>query len=544
MLKGEGSVQNRLTRATWLTLACALAALALAAPVSADVVVGVADNRPKTDPTNAERFFTAMSDVGLKENRIAVVWDPLEPSTISGREALHEAVARAEALGIRLTLAVYPASPRAITGRPGAPEQFTRFLQDLAREYPQVRDFIVGNEPNKNLFWQPQFNPNGSAAACAAYESLLAQAYDALKAVDQRITVMGLALGARGGDNARAAGNLSISPVRCIRDIGRAYRASRRTRPIMDELSYHAYPNSSLDTLEQGYMWPNAGIPNLARIKQAVWDAFYGTAQPIFPEAGLPYGPVRTLRLRVNEIGWQVSIPPASQWAYHGRENVNTTDEGRQAAIYGNLIPMLACDPGVRSILFFNLVDEPNLERWQSGLLRADWTRRPSYGIVKGALTAGTARCTGRAVAWRHAYKVVGAQVRFPDARRPRRAKDKTWGLRTRAEEGARYNAGVFPVTKAGVVPAAARRRIGRALRSGRRARGAALSVRGTILGGRERIVKFPAKRLKPGYYVYALTLVAEMNSARKQFYVGRAFRVGGAATAKAPKRKTPPRLR
>jgi len=85
------------TTQTAVSLACALAALTLAAPAAADVVVGVADNRPKTDPTNAERFFTAMSDVGLKENRIAVVWDPLEPSTISGREALHEAVARAEA---------------------------------------------------------------------------------------------------------------------------------------------------------------------------------------------------------------------------------------------------------------------------------------------------------------------------------------------------------------------------------------------------------------------------------------------------------------
>ena len=108
----------------------------------------------------------------------------------------------------------------------------------------------------------------------------------------------------------------------------------------MDELSFHPHPNADTDQLETGYAWPNAGIPNLARIKQAVWDAFHGTAQPTFEEAGMPDGPVRTLKMRLNEVGWQVSIPPASRAAYYGVESVVTTDEGTQAAIYGNLIPL------------------------------------------------------------------------------------------------------------------------------------------------------------------------------------------------------------
>jgi len=33
-----------------------------------------------------------------------------------------------------------------------------------------VRDFIVGNEPNKALFWQPVFNRNGTGASCGSYE--------------------------------------------------------------------------------------------------------------------------------------------------------------------------------------------------------------------------------------------------------------------------------------------------------------------------------------------------------------------------------------
>ena len=224
--------------------------------------------------------------------------------------------------------------------------------------------------------------------------------------------------------------------MRCIRDIGRAYRESRRKKPIMDELELPPVSERSTDKLETGYSWPNAGMPNLDRIKQAVWDAFNGTAQPTFPEAGMPRGPVRTLKLRLNEVGWQVAIPPASRGAYFGKESVVTTDEGTQAAIYGNLIPYLACDPAVESVLFFNLVDEANLDRWQSGLLRADWTKRPSYAIVKGAIAAGQTHCSGRQVQWRHAYKPVGVHLGFLGGTRARSRAEQVLELRGRIRRG------------------------------------------------------------------------------------------------------------
>ncbi len=61
-------------------------------------------------------------------------------------------------------------------------------------------DVIVGNEPNLNRFWLPQFNPDGTDAAAPAYESLLAGTYDALKAVSPEIQVYGGAVSPRGGD--------------------------------------------------------------------------------------------------------------------------------------------------------------------------------------------------------------------------------------------------------------------------------------------------------------------------------------------------------
>ena len=105
------------------------------------------------------------------------------------------------------------------------------FLAQLARTYPTVRDFIVGNEPNKPLGWLPQFDSRNRAVSCSSYAGVLAASYDALKAVDQRITVIGLALGARGNDNPAAGRNESISPVSCIRDwVAPTARASEGDR--------------------------------------------------------------------------------------------------------------------------------------------------------------------------------------------------------------------------------------------------------------------------------------------------------------------------
>jgi hypothetical protein len=518
-------VKNRRIRAAGLALSCAISALVLAPAAGADLSVGVADDHPKESPAVAELFYDTMKDVGLKENRITILWDASRPTTINHREEIAYAIEVAAADGVRITLALYPDRARAITESSSAAGDFSAWAALVARTFPLVKDFIIGNEPNKARFWQPQYSANRKAAACLAYESLLAASYDALKAVDRNIIVIGVGLGPRGTDNARASGNLSISPVRCIRDLGRAYRASKRTKPIMDELSYHPHPGASTDKLETGYPWPNAGIPNLARIKQAVWDAFNRTGQPTFEEAGMPRGPVRTLKLRLNEVGWQVGIPASSSGAYFGKESVVTTDEGNQAAIYGNLIPLIACDPAVKSALFFNLVDEANLDRWQSGLLRADWTRRPSYAIVKGSILAGQTRCAGRPVRWRHAIKPVGVNIGFLGGSRPRSDRNRAWSFLAGSEEGTLYTAALFKVRRPGKVSPALRARFARALRTSR-VRGATLKTSGRLVGGWDKVITFRSKRLKPGFYVYAARIVAEMNLTRKATYVGVPFAV------------------
>ena len=65
--------------------------------------------------------------------------------------------------------------------------------------------------------------------------------------------------------------------MKFLQGMGAAYRASGRTKPLMDELAFHPYPKKDTDSLTEGYLWPNAGVTNLDRIKQAFWDAFGAT---------------------------------------------------------------------------------------------------------------------------------------------------------------------------------------------------------------------------------------------------------------------------
>jgi hypothetical protein len=468
-----------------VALGAAIAAAVMLAGNASAMDVGVVDDYGIA-PENATWFFDSLADLGMRENRISIFWDPAAPMTIQRQPALDHYVPFASARGVRVIFAVSPARARDITAAPNRAAQYAAFLQHLARTYPSVKDYVIGNEPNQPRFWQPQFGRGGVAVSPAAYYGLLARSYDALKAVDPSIKVLGIGLSPRGNDSPTARDNRSVSPVRFISGLGKAYRKARRQRPIMDELAFHPYPDRDVDSLMKGYRWPNAGVPNLGRIKQAFWDAFRGTRQPTFRE-GTGRG---SMVFRLDELGWQVGIVPSARGAYFGGESVRTTTEANQAAIYGQAIRYLACDASVRSTLFFLLRDEPDLERWQSGLVRADGSLRPSYGAVKSTIAQTGGRCPGRLRSWRHTTTVTGAKVRFPRNRVLPAARRVCSALVVNAQEDATVEAGIYRGTR-------------RVLRK-----------RSTVKAYRSRVVRFQT-RFRPGRYTFRVTLRASLNSSR-----------------------------
>jgi hypothetical protein len=267
-------------------------------------------------------------------------------------------------------------------------KQFAEYTASLARALPYVRDFIVGNEPNLNRFWLPQFDVGGHDAAAPAYEALLARTYDALKAVSPSIKVIGGALAPRGADQYRSS-RQTHSPTTFLRDLGAAYRKSRRRAPIMDMLSIHPYGETSKTPPTASHPKSTSiSIADYPKLVKLLRDAFHGTAQR---GASLP--------ILYGEYGVQTRIPSKKLGTYTDLGVPTAGDavsEATQGAYYKQAIQLAYCQPTVAGLLFFHVSDEPDLDRWQSGLFYADDTPKSDLALVKSAAQAaqaGTLSC-------------------------------------------------------------------------------------------------------------------------------------------------------
>src|SRR6266536_2941168 len=67
----------------WISaaLACLGTALVLTG-AAAGTTFGVADDAGKYAEDGGAQFYTMLTDIGMTENRIAVFWDPANPTTI------------------------------------------------------------------------------------------------------------------------------------------------------------------------------------------------------------------------------------------------------------------------------------------------------------------------------------------------------------------------------------------------------------------------------------------------------------------------------
>jgi hypothetical protein len=334
------------------------------------LLVGAVEDRAKFEDARAQMRLAR--DSGFRTIALSAVWRRGE-RTPTDLDALRRAVDAAVAEEIRPIVAVYSFSrdtPLSAAGR----EDFAAFAASIPRALPDVRDVIVGNEPNLNLFWLPQFGPDGSDAAAVAFERLLARTYDALKEVDEDVNVIGAGLSPRGGDDPDAA-RQTQSPTRFLLDLGEAYRASGRRRPLMDMLSIHPYGESP--RIPPTLAHPRStsiGIADYRKLVGLLGEAFGGTAQR-----------GRDLPVVYGEYGVETRIPSAKAPVYTGVELVPAVDEATQARYHAEAIRLAACQPTVRMLLFFHVIDESRLEGLQSGVRYADGTPKSSLEHVREA---------------------------------------------------------------------------------------------------------------------------------------------------------------
>jgi hypothetical protein len=172
---------------------------------------------------------------------------------------------------------------------------------------------------------------------------------------------------------------------------------------------------------------------------------------------------------------------------------------------------------------FFHLVDEQDLERWQSGLMRVDDSRRPSYTSVKNAIAQTHGTCALTPPGWLHTTTVSGATVAFGYIH-TKAWSNKLWRFRATAQEDATYKAGMFRLGS-GKLTAKAKRAVLKALANPRSK--PLLGVNGKVVAYKSKLVALPTRRLKrAGWYVYGIRLSAAMNAQRSFSSVSKPFRL------------------
>jgi len=350
------------------------------------------DAMKQANPKAAADLMKVSHDAGFDSVLVSSMWRPgaTAPSA-QERRTLGNVVKAADDLQMRVFVFVWHGLSGTTPRTEQARRQFAAYAAALAKAFPQVRDIVVGNEPNLNTFWMPQFGAGGKDVAATGYLELLARTYDALKAVSPEIQVIGGALAPRGSDQPGTKRD-THSPTRFIEDLGAAYKASGRAKPVMDAFSIHPYMRMSrLSPTETHADSTTITLADYPKLVALLDHAFGGTAQ----RGG-------DIPIYYTEFGVQTRVPAADRHAY---TDVNSPSAGdavspyTQAHYYREALALAACQPTVKGIFIFHTFDEIDLAGWQSGLYYADQKPKASLqafqkaaaDVRRGRLT----RCSG-----------------------------------------------------------------------------------------------------------------------------------------------------
>jgi hypothetical protein len=236
------------------------------------------------------------------------------------------------------------------------------------------------------------------------------------------------------------------------------------------------------------------------RLVQALVDGFGGSAQPVPGRcngAGSSCPSIWYL-----EAGYQTVPDAGRQGAYTGREN-DAASVADVAVASGGLtqsmqltdgIKLAHCQPYVGAFFNFLLWDEPALERWQSGVLWADGTRKASFDTLKqvvAATASGGVDCarlqSAQAIVTMPPGDALVERLEWSSITRFS-SFNEIWRFAIAARADATYRAVV--------------QRVGNGSKTK-----AALALIGTLKGGRARALQFPQRRLAAGTYRIVVTV-------------------------------------
>ncbi len=350
--------------------------LAPAAGAAPYLRLGFDDDTIKCIP-RPNKFVGLERQLGAPFVRLTI---PYREGWIRLRPVVRVYLARAEAaaqLHQKVVLAVY-GGPRDAPLDAISRKHYCTYVHFVLERVPNFAAVVIWNEANSPRYW-----PQGPDGGAAAYEALLAQCFDALHATWPTMNVV---------DSTAA----HYDPAGFIRALGDAYRASGRTRPILDTFGHNPYPDYAAEPPWETHPdTQTVGEGDYQTLLDAITQAFEFTAQRI-PSA-------TWARIWYLEDGFQTVVPLSLSRLYRGTENDPTALTGAaQATQLTDAIAIAFCQPAVSGFFNFTLVDERRLVGWQSGLLYSNGREKLGFAAYRKVAALVNARAVDCA-------KVTGA---------------------------------------------------------------------------------------------------------------------------------------
>jgi hypothetical protein len=380
-------------RRAWPALAAvvALAALAAATPASSSRFIrsGVFDDGLILygDPATV---FPLLKSAKTETVRVNLWWGG-RPVAVAGRKPVNAAdpadpaydwatydrtVRWARAMGIQVLFSIIGTPWWANGGKgwnvvPTRAQDLQGFATAAAARYngryrladgtvlPKVQYWLVWNEPNSPVFLKPQFrrldgrwvmqSPRDYAVMCNAVVR-------GIKAVPFSGKVACGGTGPR-GNNQPGTSRPSISPLPFLRSMRQAGATG------FDAYAHHPYYGARVET-------PLAP-PSPGKRGSAPTAVTLGNFDVLVKELTRLYG---NKRIWITEYGYQTNPPDRFLGVTYAQQAAYVRQAYRYARLHRR----------IDLFLWFLMRDEPDLGRWQSGLLTVSGRRKPSFAVFAG----------------------------------------------------------------------------------------------------------------------------------------------------------------
>ena len=320
--------------------ACALLGFGSAALGSPAIRYGVQDDAwLRFGPGTLQDRLDRLQSLGVDLVRVNVSWSEVQPRKgVFDWSGYDPAIKGLHARGIEPVLTLVSTPGWANGGRgtnwvPARGASFAAFAAATARHYPYVRRFLIWNEPNQRRWLRPTL-------PSLYVQRLLNPAYTAIHKVRRHALVAG-------GVTAPRAATGGVSPAVWIKGMA-GYHAK------LDAYAHNPYPLTPSETPLAG------GCDHCSTLTMA-------TLPRLVTDVDNAFG--KKTRIWLTEYGYQTKPPdkllgvsPIKQALYMSQ---------------GSMRAYLA--PRVDMLISYLVQDEPDISRWQSGMLTLRGVEKPSY---------------------------------------------------------------------------------------------------------------------------------------------------------------------